>query len=118
MARAVASLAIIGCGLLAACEVYPLGQDADGLDLRRNANRVMMAIETWNHDKRTFPKSLAELVPQYLPAIPSEPHLQYRPADGSLAFRYVPTWPQLRPVWCASVGDTTNWICAEHLLLS
>ncbi len=103
---------------LAACAVYPIGQDADGLGLRRDANRVMMALEDWHRTRGNFPRALNELVPQYLPAIPKEPVLHYRPADGSLAFRYVPTWPQLRPVWCASVGNTTNWVCAEHLLLS
>jgi hypothetical protein len=102
---------------VAACAVYPLGQDADGLNLRRDANRVMMAIEQWKRDKRSFPQTLGELVPRYLPSLPDAPKLVYRPRDGSLSFRYVPTWPQLRPVWCSSVGDTTNWVCAEHLLL-
>jgi hypothetical protein len=106
------------CAALAACAVYPVGQDADGLNLRRDANRVMMAIEQWNHDKRTYPQTLSELVPRYLPSLPSAPKLIYHARDGSLSFRYVPTWPQLRPVWCNSVGDTTNWVCAEHLLLS
>jgi hypothetical protein len=112
--RCAVALACLG---VAACAVYPIGQDADGLNLRRDANRVMMAIEDWHREKGTFPQSLGELVPQYLPAIPREPRLQYHSADGSLAFRYVPTWPQLRPVWCSSVGATTNWVCAEHLLM-
>jgi len=106
------------CAALAACVVYPVGQDADGLNLRRDANRVMMAIEQWNHDKRRFPRTLGDLVPRYLPSLPDTPKLTYHPGDGSLSFRYVPTWPQLRPVWCSSVGDTTNWVCAEHLVVS
>jgi hypothetical protein len=116
--RAVSSFGIVTCSLLAACAVYPIGQDADGLDLRRDANRVMLAIEDWHRAKGTFPHTLSELVPQYLPTLPKEPVLHYRPADGSLAFRYIPSWPQLRPVWCSSVGDTTNWVCAEHLLFT
>jgi hypothetical protein len=116
--RAAILLAIITSATLAACAVYPVGQDADGLDLRRDANRVMMALEDWHRAKGNFPRTLDQLVPQYLPAVPTEPVLRYRPADGSLAFRYVPSWPQLRPVWCSSVGNTTNWVCAEHLLLS
>jgi hypothetical protein len=111
----VAALASFG---LADCSVYPIGEDADGLNMRRDANRVMMAIEDWHRDKGTYPRALSELIPRYLPAIPGEPVLHYRASDGSLGFRYVPTWPQLRPVWCASVGATTNWVCAEHLLLS
>ncbi|HEY3637494.1 MAG TPA: hypothetical protein VGK90_05025, partial [Rhizomicrobium sp.] len=72
--------------ILAGCAVYPVGQDADGLNLRRDANHVMMAVEAWHHDKGTFPRTLGELVPQYLPALPREPELHYHPADGSLAF--------------------------------
>lgn len=109
-------ISALACVLLADCAVYPIGQDADGLNLRRDANSVMMALEDWHRAKGTFPRSLNELVPQYLPAVPKEPLLHYRAADGSLAFRYIPSWPQLRPVWCASVGNTTNWVCAEHLL--
>jgi len=118
IARAAAALAIVACGFLASCAVYPVGQDADGLNLRRGANRVMMALQDWHRAKGTYPGTLNDLVPQYLPAIPEQPVLHYRPADGSLAFRYIPTWPQLRPVWCTSVGNTTNWVCAEHLLFS
>ncbi|HEX4080430.1 MAG TPA: hypothetical protein VHX61_16330 [Rhizomicrobium sp.] len=109
---------LLAFAVLAACSVYPMGQDADGLNLRRDANRVMMAIEQWHHARRTFPQTLSELVPRYLPSLPDAPKLVYHAHDGSLSFRYIPTWPQLRPVWCSSVGDTTNWICAEHLLVS
>ena len=108
----------LACAALAACAVYPVGQDADGLNLRRDANRVMMAIEQWNHDKRSFPGTLTDLVPHYLVSLPEAPRLVYHARDGSLSFRYVPTWPQLRPVWCSSIGATTNWVCAEHLFVS
>ncbi|HEX3667313.1 MAG TPA: hypothetical protein VHU23_18975 [Rhizomicrobium sp.] len=113
---AIAALGV--CATLSACAVYPIGQDADGLDMRRDANRVMMALEDWHRTKGAFPRTLDELVPRYLPALPKEPVLHYRATDGSLAFRYVPSWPQLRPVWCSSVGNSTNWVCSEHLLFS
>ena len=102
--------------LLAGCSVYPVAQDPNGLELRRNANQVMMAIQSWHRDRGTFPMQLAELVPAYLPALPDAPALRYGRSDGSLSFHYVPNWPQLRPVWCSSVGDTTNWRCEEHTL--
>jgi hypothetical protein len=102
--------------LLAACSVYPVAQDPDGLALRRNANEVLMALQSWHRDKGAFPRQLSELVPAYLPELPDTPALRYQSADGSLSFRYTPFWPQLRPVWCSSVGDTTNWRCQEHML--
>jgi hypothetical protein len=117
--RARAALVVAAAGfVISACSVYPVAQDPDGLTLRRDANRVMMALEDWHRDRGTFPQNLHELVPRYLPALPDAPPLKYRSADGSLSFRYIPSWPQLRPVWCSSVGDTTNWVCSEHLVLS
>lgn len=115
--RSILATILVGASL-AACSVYPVAQDPDGLALRRDANKVLMALQAWHHDKGGFPARLAELVPVYLPALPDAPPLRYRANDGSLSFRYIPTWPQLRPVWCSSVGDTTNWVCAEHLLVS
>ena len=108
--------AILVAASLAACSVYPVAQDPDGMELRRNANQVLMALQSWHHDRNSYPASLSQLVPSYLPELPSSPNLHYRQADGSLSFRYVPTWPQLRPVACSSVGDTTNWRCEEHPL--
>ena len=112
----VIALVFVAAALLAGCSVYPVAQDPDGMALRRNANMVLMALQSWYHDKGSFPRHLAELVPAYMPALPDTPTLHYQPADGSLSFRYIPTWPQLRPVWCNSIGDTTNWHCEEHTL--
>jgi hypothetical protein len=102
--------------IAAACSVYPVAQDPDGLALRRSANQVMIALQAWHRDKGGFPNHLSELVPAYLQELPDTPALRYQQTDGSLAFRYIPTWPQLRPVWCNSVGNTTNWRCEEHVL--
>lgn len=111
-----AHAAILAAAGLAACSVYPVAQDPDGLALRRNANSVLMAVQSWHRDRGNFPVRLSELVPSYLPELPDAPALRYRPSDGSVSFHYIPTWPQLRPVWCSSVGDTTEWRCEEHTL--
>ncbi|HEY1614401.1 MAG TPA: hypothetical protein VGF97_11990 [Rhizomicrobium sp.] len=113
MRRAVLLLTAV---FLGSCSVYPVAQDPDGLNLRRSANEVMMALESYHRDKAAFPRTLEELIPTYLPSLPSAPVLHYRAADGSLSFRYIPTWPQLRPVVCSSVGNTTDWRCEEHLI--
>ena len=86
------------------------------MNYRRDADRVIAALQNYHHDKGTFPPSLNGLVPGYIAALPDAPVLAYRAYDGSLSYRYTPSWPQLRPVWCASVADTTNWTCAEHVL--
>jgi hypothetical protein len=107
---------LLASACLAACSVYPVNQDPDGMIYRREANQVLFALQAYHHDRNAFPASLGALVPQYLPSLPDSPELQYTALDGSLAYHYIPTWPQLRPVRCNSVGDTTNWHCEEHLL--
>ncbi|HXM00488.1 MAG TPA: hypothetical protein VN932_11205 [Rhizomicrobium sp.] len=106
------------CALVAlsACSVWPIGQDPYGLEVRRNANETMMALQAYHRDTGAFPVTLDGLVPKYLAALPDVPHIQYDRDAGSLSFRYTPSWPQLRPVWCNSVGNTTNWNCDEHML--
>jgi hypothetical protein len=102
--------------LLSACTVWPVGEDPYGMQVRRNANEVIMALQAYHHDTGAFPVTLQGLVPKYLPAVPDEPVLQYDKDVGALSFRYTPSWPQLRPVWCSSIENSTNWHCDEHLL--
>lgn len=111
-----ALLLSIAAGLvLSACSVWPVNQDPRGMNYRRDANSVIMALQAYRKDKGMYPAELGALVPGYIAALPDEP-LTYNPADGSLSFHYIPSWPQLRPVWCNSVGNTTDWRCAEHLI--
>jgi hypothetical protein len=114
MRRAVLLLAAVLC--VSACTVWPVGQDPYGMNLRREANQTIMALQSYHRDHGAFPDSLASLTPQYLPTPPDVPTLHYEPGDGSLSYKYTPSWPQLRPVWCRSAGNATDWICEEHLL--
>jgi hypothetical protein len=102
--------------ILCACSVWPVNQDPAGMNYRRDANQVIMALQDYRRHTGSFPPDLGGLVPNYLATLPESPRLQYNPRDGSLAFHYIPSWPQLRPVWCNSVGNSTNWRCAEHLI--
>jgi hypothetical protein len=113
--RGVVAVVLAG-GLLGACSVWPVNQDPAGMDYRREANQIIIALQSYHQQKGVFPPDLNSLAPAYLPELPSEPAFQYDSRDGSLAFHYTPTWPQLRPVRCNSVGNTTNWRCAEHLI--
>jgi hypothetical protein len=101
---------------LAACSVWPVDQDPKGMDYRRSANFVIGALQNYQKAHGAFPGALSELMPTYIAALPDEPDLTYRASNGSLEYRYVPSWPQLRPVWCTSVGNTTEWKCQEHIL--
>ena len=83
---------------------------------RRDANQIIDALQDYHRATGQFPPTLGRLAPQYLASLPDIPDLRYSPADGSLRYAYIPSWPQLRPVRCASVGNTTNWRCAEHII--
>ena len=51
--------AAAAAAMLAACSVYPVAQDPDGLALRRNANTVLIALQSWHRDKGSFPTHLS-----------------------------------------------------------
>jgi hypothetical protein len=113
MRRAFAGL--LALGLLGGCSVWEVNQDPAGMNYRRDANRVIWALQDYRRDTGQFPVTLGMLTPKYLPSLPEIPQVRYSPADGSLRYAYIPSWPQLRPVRCASDGNTTVWHCAEHL---
>jgi hypothetical protein len=102
--------------VLAACSVWPVNQDPKGMDYRRNADSVIDALQNYHKARGSFPNALSEMVPTYVATLPGEPELIYHATDGSVEYHYTPSWPQLRPVWCASVGNTTEWKCQEHIL--
>ncbi|HEY7979429.1 MAG TPA: hypothetical protein VID67_14655 [Rhizomicrobium sp.] len=110
ISRFVVAAALIALG---GCSVWPVNQDPKGMALRRDANRVVEAIQAYHQEKGVWPTSLASLTPTYISALPGEPHLDYHPYDGSVLYHFIPEWPQLRPVWCQSVGATTEWRCKE-----
>ncbi|HSC18913.1 MAG TPA: hypothetical protein VLC74_08370 [Rhizomicrobium sp.] len=101
--------------LLCGCAVWDVNQDPAGMDHRREANRILLGLQDYRRDNGEYPPTLAMLTPKYLPSLPEIPDIRYNPYDGSLRYAYIPSWPQLRPVTCASEGNTTVWHCAEHL---
>jgi hypothetical protein len=113
VSRCVAAAALLALG---GCSVWPVNQDPDGMKYRRNANEVVDAIQAYKQANGRWPASLAALTPTYLRALPDEPHLDYHAYDGSVLYHFIPQWPQLRPVYCQSVGATTEWRCREKVV--
>jgi hypothetical protein len=106
---------LLALGVLSGCSVWPVNQDPAGMEYRRQANEIIGAIQMYRTTKGNFPPNLATLAPGYLMAVPDIPDLKYHPNDGSISYHYIPSWPQLRPVTCRSLGNKTEWRCAEHL---
>ena len=102
--------------VLTGCAIWPVNQDPDGIRWRQHANQILFAVQDYHTRTGTYPRELSALVPGYLRTLPKVPRLSYDARNGSLAYHYIPSFPQLRWTWCQSIGDTTNWRCAEHLL--
>lgn len=102
------------CGLLAGCSVWGVNQDPDGISFRQDCNHLIWALQDYRKAHGGFPAQLGALAPTYIKAVPDVPGLRYDPRQGSLSYRYIPTWPQLRSTLCQSIGNTTEWRCEEH----
>lgn len=115
MGRIMLTLVAVAAAV-AGCSVWPVNQDPDGIALRQDANHIIWALQNYRRDHGSFPASLNALVPAYMPNLPDVPQLRYRATDGSLSYRYIPTWPQLRSTRCSSIGNSTIWRCTERTI--
>jgi len=97
--------------LLAACALWPAGEDPKGKELKAQATPVLAALARYFKDKGEYPSSLHELVPRYLPAVPFAVGLRLDRDTKMIAFGYAPSWPQSGRVACtARLGDR-EWSC-------
>lgn len=107
---------LVSLSALGGCTIWQVNQDPAGMNYRRDANRIVWALQDYRRDHGQFPVTLGMLTPEYLPSLPEVPDISYEPRTGALRYAYIPSWPQLRPVRCVSEGNTTVWHCAEHLI--
>ena len=101
--------------LLAACAAaYPAGEDPKGVKLKSEASEVLVAVRKFAARHRYYPRSAAEMVPEFLPAAP-EVELRISPsyAYGLAMFDYGLGWPSGR-VHCSSPIEVTKWSCHEY----
>lgn len=87
-------LSVAACVLLlGGCRIWAAGDDPAGRGLVGNAQSVLEAVNLYTQTNGKPPQDLALLVPQYLPALPSQPVLNYSPGRGTLVYNYDSTWP-------------------------
>src|SRR5215467_10292904 len=109
-----AGIACVG-GLMTACAAqFPAGEDPKGVRLKSEASEVLVAVRKFAARHRYYPRSAAEMVPEFLPAAP-EVELRISPsyAYGLAMFDYGLGWPAGR-VHCASPIEVTKWTCNEY----
>jgi len=99
---------------LAACAQFPAGEDPQGVKLKSAASEALVAVRKFAARHNYYPRSAAEMVPEFLPAAP-EFELRISPsyAYGLAFFDYGLGWPSGR-VSCMSPIEMTKWSCHEY----
>ena len=100
-------VAIALAATLTGCGFWPAGEDPNGRALLERANVVLAAVNNYTSTRGSPPESLQQLVPEFLPAIPVEPEINYYSKHKDLSFHYSPTLGMGRCAWSAKVGDTS-----------
>ncbi len=100
------ALALGGCSLM-----WGPGDDPRGKAYLSQVGTISLAIGRFHDEQGHYPKTLDELVPNYIAKIPDEPPLLYESTDGSMAFTYAPSWPQSGHASCAVKAGSTAFRC-------
>lgn len=106
---------VLAAALLSACAVWPASDDPKGRELKARGAVVLAALERFRQERGHLPKSLGELAPGLLPAVPSEPKLRFNAESGLLEFVYSPSWPQPGQVSCSAVVGSKEWRCGGYI---
>jgi hypothetical protein len=109
MQKLVSSLALFT--LLTACSTYAPGEDQKGVQMQTIASKVLVALRTYMDDNAREPQTLQQLVPKYLPAIPTEPEIHFDPKGGRLEFSYQQVEKNGMLVNCHAALGETEWVC-------
>lgn len=105
------ALAVIAC-VLSACASLPPGEDANGLEMKKQSTPVLAALERYQQDHGEYPSSLQLLVPRYLKAVPFDPNLRLDADQKLLGLSYTLAWPRTGSVSCvAPLGADAAWSC-------
>jgi hypothetical protein len=97
--------------VLAACAVYPPGEDPNGQKLQAAATPVLEAIHTYMSDNSRMPRSLNDLVPKYIKQLPDEPELNYDLPDNTVTFTYIQSQSNNIQVTCTAFIGQPGWSC-------
>ncbi len=104
-------LALAACLALSGCATYAAGEDPEGQKLQAAGIQVLKAVHDYMDDTSREPTNLQQLVPKYLPAIPTEPKILFDPKSGYLLFEYVQGGPTGMKVECRALVGQEDWAC-------
>ena len=96
---------------LSGCATYGPGEDDYGRILQGTGENVLQAARNYMDDTTRVPKSLNELVPKYLKALPKEPDIQYDRQNSTLFFTYQQKGANGMAVTCHALLGQLQWVC-------
>ena len=96
---------------LAGCSTYAPGEDKKGQELQANGVRVLEAMRAYMDQNARQPRSINDVVPKYLDALPAEPQIQYDAKNSRLEFIYQQEGKTGMAVACHAVIGETEWTC-------
>jgi hypothetical protein len=96
---------------LTSCSTYAPGEDQKGVELQNVAQQVLAAIQNYMDDNSRPPRTLQDLVPKYLKALPAEPLINYDLKNSRLDFMYQQEGKTGSQVACHAVIGETDWVC-------
>jgi hypothetical protein len=99
---------------LSGCALYNAGEDPTGEDLRDRATPVLMAIRDYIDQTSRIPKSLDELVPRYLKALPDKPKVTLDAKRNLVYFTYNLTGKSDDQVECSAAFGQSSWDCSKY----
>lgn len=97
--------------MLSGCATYAPGEDDYGRQLQGTGEDVLQAARNYIDETTRVPKSLNELVPKYLKALPKEPVIQYDRTNSTLFFIYQQKGPNGMSVTCHALLGQLQWVC-------
>ena len=96
---------------LSACSTYAPGADKKGQELQAQGSRVLEAVREYMDQNARPPRSLSDVVPKYLDALPAEPQINYDAKNSRLDFTYQQEGKTGMMVACHAVIGQTEWAC-------
>ena len=97
---------------LSGCATYAPGVDEMGQKLQQEGIPVLVAIRNYMDDTTRQPRTLQDLVPKYLPALPLEPKIDYDFKNSVLTFDYTQgSGVNSMLVECHALVGQVDWVC-------
>ena len=109
-----AIVGLAGCGFLLP-PAWTAGDDPRGKQLKAEAETLIFAVQRYESDNRRLPKSLSDLVPNYVQTLRPALKVEYDVPNETIGFSYQPSWPDTGIMQCKSKIRELKWECFGYI---